>query len=126
MGIHRDFYPDQVLVGGEHLYLLDFDLYCEGDPALDIGNFVGHMREYGLRTTGSPDAFKEHEQAMVERFVQLSSEATRQRIEVYSLLTLARHVYLSTQFPERQSHTESLLGLCEEELDILLRTPAGV
>ncbi|HEY3221716.1 MAG TPA: phosphotransferase, partial [Gemmatimonadales bacterium] len=36
-GIHRDFYPDQVLVAGERLYLLDFDLYSHGDPALDIG-----------------------------------------------------------------------------------------
>src|SRR5439155_19462730 len=37
-GIHRDFYPDQVLVAGGRLYLLDFDLYSHGDPALDIGH----------------------------------------------------------------------------------------
>ena len=123
-GIHRDFYADQVLVDSARLYLLDFDLYCEGDPALDIGNFVGHMREYGLRKKGSPDAFKEHEHAMVERFIELSGEATRLHIAVYSALTLVRHVYLSTQFPDRRAHTETLLDLCEEELDTLLRAPA--
>src|SRR5262245_26580973 len=31
-GIHRDFYPAQVLVNGTQLYLIDFDLYCQGDP----------------------------------------------------------------------------------------------
>src|SRR3989449_5547173 len=39
-GIQRDCYPDHVLLDGERLYLLDFDLYCEGDPALDAGNCV--------------------------------------------------------------------------------------
>ena len=36
-GIHRDFYPAQVIVHGARLYLLDFDLYCRGNPGLDIG-----------------------------------------------------------------------------------------
>src|SRR5262249_29898228 len=31
-GTHRDFYADQVIVDGPRLYLLDFDLYCAGDP----------------------------------------------------------------------------------------------
>jgi thiamine kinase-like enzyme len=42
-GVHRDFYADQVLVSGQRLVLLDFDLYCVGDPALDVGNFLGHV-----------------------------------------------------------------------------------
>jgi aminoglycoside phosphotransferase (APT) family kinase protein len=51
--IHRDFYPDQVLVDGDRLYLLDLDLYCLGDPALDIGNFCAHLVEQALRTQGN-------------------------------------------------------------------------
>src|SRR5206468_12183180 len=47
-GIHRDFYPAQVIVEGSQLYLIDFDLYCTGDPALDVGNFVGHITEQSL------------------------------------------------------------------------------
>src|SRR5438552_1985279 len=47
-GIHRDFYPAQVLVDGTHLYFLDFDLFCRGDPALDVGNFLGHVIEQSL------------------------------------------------------------------------------
>ncbi|MEZ5417542.1 MAG: hypothetical protein R2708_09375 [Vicinamibacterales bacterium] len=30
--IHRDFYADQIVVDGERLVLLDFDLYCEDTP----------------------------------------------------------------------------------------------
>ncbi len=51
-GIHRDFYPAQVIVDGPRLYLIDFDLYCEGDPALDVGNFIGHLTAASLRTSG--------------------------------------------------------------------------
>jgi hypothetical protein len=117
-GIHRDFYADQVIVGGPRLHLIDFDLYCEGDPALDIGNFLGHLTEQSLRTLGDPEALAHVEGALEERFVELSGEKTRSTIHTYKLLTLARHVHLSTQFPERRPYTESLLELCEERLGV--------
>lgn len=115
-GIHRDFYADQVILAGSRLYLIDFDLYCEGDPALDIGNFLGHVREQSLRTTGDPDDLAHLEAAMEERFVKLSGEASRPAVRAYATLTLARHVHLSTLFPERHPFTEMLLDLCEERL----------
>lgn len=115
-GIHRDFYPDQVIVDGTHLYLLDLDLYCEGNPGLDIGNFIGHITEQSLRTLGSPDALADREKALEEKFVQLSGEATRNAVRSYTTLTLVRHIYLSTQFPERRPFTEMLLELCEQRL----------
>lgn len=117
-GIHRDFYPDQVIVDGSRLYLVDFDLYCEGNPGLDIGNYLGHVTEYSLRALGDPCALADLEQAMEERFVEMSGEVTRAAVKAYAMLTLARHVYLSTLFPERRSFTGSLLALCEERLGI--------
>lgn len=115
-GIHRDFYPAQVVVDAERLWLLDFDLYCLGDPGLDIGNFIGHVTEESLRTHGDPAAWSAAERAMEERFVQLAGESVRPAIHAYTTLTLARHVYLSTQFPERQPFTDRLLALCEHRL----------
>jgi hypothetical protein len=115
-GIHRDFYADQVLVDGRRLYLLDFDLYCEGDPGLDVGNFLGHLVEQSLRTLGRPDALGDREKALEERFVELAGEACRVAVRAYATLTLVRHVFLSTQFPDRRPFTESLLELCEERL----------
>jgi Ser/Thr protein kinase RdoA (MazF antagonist) len=117
-GIHRDFYADQVLVNGPRLYLLDFDLYCEGDPGLDIGNFRGHMIEQGLRTLGCSDSFADRDHALVERFVNLTGEAVRASVSTYTTLTLARHIYISTLFRERRPFTESLIELCEHRLGV--------
>jgi hypothetical protein len=115
-GIHRDFYADQVIVEGSRLYLLDFDLYCEGDPALDIGNFVGHITEHSLRTLGDPAALATAEAAIEERFVELSGLAARSAVRAYATLTLARHVHLSTLHADRRPYTGALIELCEERL----------
>lgn len=115
-GIHRDFYPAQVIVDETRLWLLDFDLYCAGDPGLDAGNFIGHLREQALRQMGDASALAAVEQAVEERFVALAGEPTRVSVRAYADLTLARHIFLSTRFPERQHLTESLLALCEARL----------
>lgn len=115
-GIHRDFYPDQVLVDGERLYLLDLDLYCEGDPALDIGNFLGHLEEQSLRTLGDAAALTDCEEALEERFLELSGDVSSDTVRAYTTLTLARHVHISTLFEDRRRFTGALLELCEERL----------
>ena len=98
------------------LWLIDFDLYCLGDPGLDAGNFIGHVTEQALRERGDAGAMAEVEQALEDRFVELSGEAVRKSVRAYTTLTLARHIFLSTKFPERSHLTERLLELCEERL----------
>lgn len=115
-GIHRDFYADQVLVDGSRLYLVDFDLFCQGDPALDAGNFLGHLSEQSLRVLGDPAALSDCEGAFEEQFVELSGPSIQPAVRAYATLTIARHVYLSTRFEERRPFTESLLELAEERL----------
>src|SRR5262249_18953846 len=116
VGIHRDFYADQVLFNGDRLVILDFDLYCHGDPALDIGNFIGHLTEQALRLHNNPVAVEKAESAVRERFLELSGSEHRRAVEAYTNLTLARHIYLSDKFPERSHLTAPLLELCEEQL----------
>lgn len=115
-GIHRDFYPDHVIVDGPRLYLLDFDLYCEGDPGLDVGNFVGHLLEQSLRMFGDRTVLSDRAEALEERFVELSGDGTRAAVRAYTTLTLVRHIYLSTQFSERSPFTEKVLELSEDLL----------
>lgn len=115
-GSHRDFYSDQIIVDTARLYLIDFDLYCEADPSLDIGNFVGHITEHSLRFLGDPKALAHLEQTMEERFAALAGTAVRYAVRAYATLTLVRHIYLSTLFPERRAFTACLLDLCEERL----------
>jgi hypothetical protein len=116
-GIHRDFYGDQVIVNGNHFYLIDLDLYCQGNPALDIGNFIAHITEYSLRMLGNPNALADREAAMTERFVQFHGEGIHLAIQSYTTLTLVRHIYISTQFCDRRSYTEAILELCEQRLN---------
>jgi hypothetical protein len=117
-GIHRDFYADQIIVDGSRLHLIDFDLYCLGDPGLDIGNFLGHVQEQSLRTHGDATILSEIERALEERFVELSGETVRSAVRAYKLLTLARHIYVSRCFLDRRPWTESILALCEERLGV--------
>jgi Phosphotransferase enzyme family len=118
-GIHRDFYAAQVIVGKGRLYLVDFDLYCMGDPALDIGNFLGHLTEAGIRCSGNSAAYAETEQALEAEFLRLSGEHRRNAVEGYALLTLARHIYISSLFADRASATEKILCACEERFQKL-------
>lgn len=122
-GIHRDFYADQVLVDGERLHLTDFDLYCAGDPALDIGNFIGHLREQGLRIHGDPEALSGVERALEDRFAELAGEPVRSVVRAYAVLTLVRHIHLSTLFAERRAFTERLLECAEETLEVSAALP---
>jgi len=121
-GIHRDFYPAQVIVDGPRVWLLNFDLYCRGDPALDIGNFLGHITEQSLRTFGNARALEDREQAMENRFVEFAGESRRAAVRAYATLTLVRHIYLSSRFPERVRLTEQLIELCERRLGLEQRS----
>jgi len=123
--IHRDFYADHVIVDGSHVSLVDFDLCCIGDPALDIGNFLGHVSEQSLRTLGDPDALGHVERELEERFVELSGETRRAAVRAYAALTLARHVYLSMVLPKRRRFTEALLELSEERVANASRSATG-
>lgn len=113
---HRDFYADQVIVGDDRLYVIDFDLFCEADPGLDVGNFLGHVTELALRVFSAPDALAAFERRLEDRFVDLAGETVRWPVRVYAALTIARHVFLSTRFPERSHLTAALLEIAEQRL----------
>lgn len=125
VGIHRDFYADHVIVDRGRIWLIDFDLYCQGHAALDIGNFSAHLTEQSLRTLGDAEALQNREQALEGRFVELAGEEHRWAVKAYAALALARHVYISTRFPDRQPFTESLLELAEARVTALLRDKTG-
>lgn len=118
-GIHRDFYADQVLVHGDRVYLVDLDLYAAGDPALDVGNFLGHITEYSLRMFGDVARLMPFEAAMQRCFLKHDATVSAAAIEAYKTLTLARLIHISTVIPDRRRFTEAILGLVESRLDSL-------
>jgi hypothetical protein len=114
--IHRDFYPDQVLIEGDRVWLTDLDLYSAGDPALDVGNFIAHSIEARLRRYGRGDGISEAESTLETRYVQLAGRRVLPAVRAYTTLSLVRHVHLSTQYPDRLHTTAALLDLCEQRL----------
>jgi hypothetical protein len=120
--IHRDFHPDQVIVHADRVFVIDFDLYCWGDPALDIGNFLGHLTELSLRAAGHARLFIQCEERILERFVRLAGRNARRAVAAYSTLTLARHIYLSFARPGRRATAGAVLDLCEERLGLASRS----
>ncbi|HEY5915038.1 MAG TPA: aminoglycoside phosphotransferase family protein, partial [Verrucomicrobiae bacterium] len=90
--------------------------YCLGDPALDVGNFIAHVTEQSLREMGDATALASQEDALADEFLKLCGQNLGLTLRTYTLLSLARHIYLSTLFPERQAFAAPLLELCEQRL----------
>lgn len=121
-GIHRDFYADQILVDGPRLWLVDLDLYCLGSPTVDIGNFIAHITEQSLRKLGDVAALRDREVALRETYLRANSDqsnwgsalaTTAREIDLYTVLTLVRHIHISNRIPSRRFYTEALLSLSE-------------
>ena len=109
--IHRDFYPDQLLLGADHVTVVDFDLYCLGDPALDIGNFTAHVRESVRRIGADPAAADSAADHAVTEYLRRAGTSHRRAIAVYEALSLARLAALSVQLPGRGHTTDALIAL---------------
>ncbi len=120
--IHRDFYPDQIMVDNQQLYLLDLDLACMGDPCLDIGNFIAHIQEQALREKGDLHACQGVTERLSRHYLQLSGQQPQdaQAIAIYQLLSLARHIAISQRLPERSHLTPLLLTATLEQVQARL------
>ncbi len=115
-GIHRDFYPAQVLVADGEIGLVDFDNFAMGHPSVDVGNFVAHLIEAGLRVYGDPDVLNGHAQSFVEGYLADTSTVSRDQIEAMTLVSLARHIFICHRIRARKAFCQSTLELCEERL----------
>lgn len=124
VSIHRDFYQDQILerdgLAG-HMVLLDLDLLCQVHAALDAGNYLAYIQELALRCYHDIHALAPHQNAFVMRFLANNDQASTWDVEIYTLLALVRHIYLSTQFEDRRHTTEHLLTFCEKTTQFLFK-----
>ncbi len=115
-GIHRDFYPAQVLATVTEIGIVDFDLFSMGHPAVDVGNFVAHLIEAALRLYGDADVLNGHVQGFIEGYLTESPAISRDHIEAMTLVSLARHICIAHRIRDRKAFCQSTLELCEERL----------
>jgi len=114
--VHRDLHLGQVLVGpGGRVWLVDLDLVSRGDPALDVGNFVAHLIEVGLRH-GHREQHRELAECLVDAGRRLRRVASRGHVELYTQLSLARLAELSRFYPERLHTTDALIELASQDV----------
>lgn len=111
-GIHRDFYPDQVIVSPARLWLVDLDLFSLGDPTIDIANFVAHLRELGLRRWGEPRALAPQEDAFLAGYAAVAPLPDPARLDLLTTISLARHLWISIRIPERRHVTDAVVRAC--------------
>ena len=111
--IHRDWYPDQALVDGDRVWIVDLDLCARGDPAIDLGNFLAHVTELALRRHGDPAALEDHERAFIEGYAAAGGAVPEERVAAMKALSLARLVAISRRLPDRQDATGAILDLAE-------------
>jgi aminoglycoside phosphotransferase (APT) family kinase protein len=66
--VHGDFHPDHIYVGNDFITVIDFERYCLGDPARDLGSFVAHMRTTAYSIGKSIEAVNQEIVAFLEGY----------------------------------------------------------
>jgi aminoglycoside phosphotransferase (APT) family kinase protein len=109
--VHRDFYEKQVLVDGTQAILIDFDTLCLADPAIDVGNFLAHLRLAGLQHLGR---VKRLEEAFLAAYRPMPSQDLQARVRAYTMSSLLRLACLYSLWPQWSHLAEPLLEALHE------------
>ena len=115
--IHRDFYHDQVLLNTDGCTIVDLDLISIGDPALDVGNFIGHLIELSWRKPLSARRLNTLADAILTAAHQLApDEWDVDAVTRYAFLTLGRLMEIATRHVERRALLPELLWRLQAQL----------
>jgi aminoglycoside phosphotransferase (APT) family kinase protein len=111
--IHRDFHPDQALVDGTRIWLIDLDLAALGDRHVDLGNLLAHITEYAIRRFGDPHALLAQARAFLDGYHKAGGRSSEDLLRAMHGLSLLRHVEISARFPDRAHASPAILAfLC--------------
>jgi hypothetical protein len=116
VGLHRDFYFDQVIVDDGMLWLVDLDLHARGDAAVDIGNFLAHLTELGLRHAADPSLYGDLSTAFLDGYARSRALPCQDRMDALHWVSLARHVSIARRFAERRGTISLIAELCRTHL----------
>ncbi len=87
--VHGDFYHHQVLADDGRVAFVDFDEAGSGDPRLDVGNFVAHLRVEALRAGGADAGWRSLERAFLDGYREAGGLGL-EALPWFSALALAR------------------------------------
>lgn len=115
---HGTFRPGQVLIAGEEIGFIDFDSFCQAEPALDLSLFLRRTKDIALSTLDDTPGDVDHNaremmlaraEAICDLFLDeytTHNPVSRERIalwEALDLFTLVLHSWTKAK-PERLQH----------------------
>ncbi len=106
--IHRDFYDKQVIFSKKRTTLLDCDAIAIGDPALDFGNFIAHLRLRGYQVPEQTGQMALSSAAFAESYGPVEPDFER-RVEWWTAASLVRLACLYALRPQWRSLPPMLL-----------------
>ena len=108
--VHRDFYYDQVFVDGSTLGLLDLDDAAMSEPALDVSNFLAHLRLLALEEPSRCEGIAAAANAFRNRMRSLDPDLDPSLLRVLEAGTLLRLACI------HERHAGSLLQASERTI----------
>ena len=94
---HGDFTYTQLIFDGPRSGLVDFDTFCQAEPALDLGHFLAYLRFAEAKARGARPAAEQAELIgrLADRFTAAytgagGDPAALERVAVYEALSLVR------------------------------------
>jgi len=114
--LHRDFYDEQALVHEAGLAVIDFDDAAMGEPAVDVANFLAHLRLVALERSESRPTLEDVAAAFRRRYGELDASLDGRLVAFLEGTTLLRLACIHLQ----RSGETLAAGLLEESERLLL------
>lgn len=110
--LHRDFHLRQLFYGNGRVWLIDWDLFAQGDPALDVGNFLVYLKTH---LTEKCNRFID---VFLEGYFSDRSQSLLKRISLYEALTYLRLACKRFRLKEEgwREKTAEMLLMSEKQL----------
>ncbi len=123
--IHKDFYYANVLWDGQHVWVLDFDQMSMGDPALDVGHFLAHLKSLAYRTTDVAHSYAEPGRFFLDAYVDRAADNIHLRVPFYRAYTFLKLAATEASRKRMQwvQLTQVLTSLACREMDEPLGSP---
>jgi len=109
---HRDFSPKHLVVAGAQLVGLDFDEFCQYDPAFDVAHFVAQLRFLGLTHFGALNHFDWLADRFLAAYEAGGGDYSEERLSLYEAIAyfkLGRFVALVEKSQDRMHTLPTLL-----------------
>lgn len=109
--LHRDFHLRQLFYGDGKVWLIDWDMYELGDPALDVGNFLVYLAtRLPEKSVSAGDAFLEGYRTLMP--------TQDQNINLYQVMTYLRLACKAyrLQHLDWENRVDQYLTICEKLL----------